>query len=432
MKEFYAELGGRKVFNEDIIELQDTSLSITEIFSGLQAFVISGVEVTITAGTIADISAGYLWLGDKIRKFDGQSGVELADNNYIEAEDVDVQTSYDQSVQKVGYKNYTIKWTSQPTSYTPTGDFIKLGTDDGARPGIDEGFFGIRSILKTTTDASQSISSSLVVGGTINATALYEGGVLIANVYSPISHSHSSLSSAAADIFLNQNNTDARIALKIGTQEKLWINENAVNTIRLNSTTIYEGGVSLAEKYGAVIPTLLQNGNTFFETIADGKLNVSGLTDEVYFGHDKPVASGTAAVSKFYFGSSSGVGGKESGIIRCGTIYEAGSSLGAKYLTTSEFKGSEVMGSNTVDFSGKPVKYKTLTANETWNFSNLVEGKVVIVRTTGNFAITFPAICKKYEFSGDYLGTVVNSIQFQCLNATPGSEEIWYSISKSV
>lgn len=93
-----------------------------------------------------------------------------------------------------------------------------------------------------------------------------------------------------------------------------------------------------------------------------------------------------------------------------------------------EFQGSATLAAANIDFSGKPILRKTLTANAAITATNLLENKTITLLASGNFALTFPVAWKR--ISGSYNGSVMNLVQMLCTNATVGSEEIWYSISQ--
>lgn len=66
MKEYVAETGGRYTYSDDILNLQELALSMSAIFDGCSDFIISGCMVD---GAV--ISPGYVWLGGKVRYFEG-------------------------------------------------------------------------------------------------------------------------------------------------------------------------------------------------------------------------------------------------------------------------------------------------------------------------------------------------------------------------
>jgi len=81
-----------------------------------------------------------------------------------------------------------------------------------------------------------------------------------------------------------------------------------------------------------------------------------------------------------------------------------------------------------IDWSSGGIYTKTISGATTFTFSNLKLNKTITLVISGNYTITLPAYCKK--ISGTYDGTVSNYIQFHCTNATGGSEEVWFTISK--
>ena len=66
MKEYIAETGGRYTYSDDILNLQELSLSMTSIFSGCSNFIISGCDISGS-----EITSGYVWLNNKVRFFEG-------------------------------------------------------------------------------------------------------------------------------------------------------------------------------------------------------------------------------------------------------------------------------------------------------------------------------------------------------------------------
>ena len=66
MKEFIAEPGGRYTYADDIINLQDMVLAVSSLLDGCSNFIISGCQCQ---GAV--ITPGYVWLGGKIRRFEG-------------------------------------------------------------------------------------------------------------------------------------------------------------------------------------------------------------------------------------------------------------------------------------------------------------------------------------------------------------------------
>ena len=81
MKEYRSKSGGRYIFNEDMQNLQELALSMTEMFkdSG-QNFVISGCGITVNQNIndgvtsySVNVAAGYVFINNKVRKVSAQS-----------------------------------------------------------------------------------------------------------------------------------------------------------------------------------------------------------------------------------------------------------------------------------------------------------------------------------------------------------------------
>lgn len=66
MKEYIAETGGRYTYSDDILNLQELALSMSAVFDSCSDFIISGCEPDGPR-----ISPGYVWLGGKVRRFEG-------------------------------------------------------------------------------------------------------------------------------------------------------------------------------------------------------------------------------------------------------------------------------------------------------------------------------------------------------------------------
>lgn len=94
-------------------------------------------------------------------------------------------------------------------------------------------------------------------------------------------------------------------------------------------------------------------------------------------------------------------------------------------LINSLFGKSDWTGTE-LDWSDMTIRNKTLTADETWTFSNLMAGKAITVYMTGNYNFTLPTYCTK--IAGIYDGSLNNLIIFHCINDASGSELVYYQI----
>ena len=94
----------------------------------------------------------------------------------------------------------------------------------------------------------------------------------------------------------------------------------------------------------------------------------------------------------------------------------------------STLTSRQALVSGALDWSLGGVYTRSLTANTTFTFSNLQLNKTITLVLSGNYTITLPTYCKR--ISGSYDGSTANYIQLHCTNATGGSEEVWFTISK--
>ena len=91
---------------------------------------------------------------------------------------------------------------------------------------------------------------------------------------------------------------------------------------------------------------------------------------------------------------------------------------------------SAAISTTEIDWSTGAIFTKTIEETTAFTFANLQLNKVITVMVTGEYTLSFPAYCKR--ISGVYDGTVSNYIQFHCVNAGSGTEEVWYTINQAL
>ncbi len=94
----------------------------------------------------------------------------------------------------------------------------------------------------------------------------------------------------------------------------------------------------------------------------------------------------------------------------------------------TEFKGDLTIASNAIDWASGVYAEITLTANQTYTFSNLEKGKTIIIRMTGAFVPTLPASCELVN-GGTYNGAKYNYLVMTCVNST--TPKVLLSINKT-
>ena len=90
-----------------------------------------------------------------------------------------------------------------------------------------------------------------------------------------------------------------------------------------------------------------------------------------------------------------------------------------------EFTEIQALTGNTINWDEATVFTKTVTATESFSFSNAKTGMVIDLVLTGGAGVTLPTSVK--EITGTYDGTVSNLIQ---IVSTNGNTEQWATISQ--
>ena len=165
MKEYVAETGGRYTYSDDILNLQALALSMSTIFDGCSDFIISGC--TVEGSTI---SPGFVWLGGKVRHFEGVSDATFP--YYIYESNRHESVVYANEVNKRGRTCYLCAAGKVvPTTVDPvTGKFpAAIEVKPDYAPRFIDKFFGRYAVLLETPFQRQTIKKDLVLAGQITA-----------------------------------------------------------------------------------------------------------------------------------------------------------------------------------------------------------------------------------------------------------------------
>jgi len=161
MKEFAAQTGGRYVYIEDILNLQNLSLAFSNMFSGCGNFIISGCQL-VSGG----ITEGYVNINGKIR-YCASSSTLSTWPIYITEHETDETITYADSNVKVGRKIYdTVINTVAPTDGS---QYITMA-QDGTTVRMKDAFFGKYSLILDPQVASQSVNKPITFNGKITAS----------------------------------------------------------------------------------------------------------------------------------------------------------------------------------------------------------------------------------------------------------------------
>ena len=263
MKEFSSQKGGRFVYVDDMLNLQDLALAFSHIFDDCDNFIISGCEVSGNA-----ISEGYVYLNGKIRKFNGASSITtwpqyLYENNTIE------NVYYKSGATQAGRTIYgVLSGSSVPstadsvTSKAPTS--IEVPKSGGIQ--MKDAFFGKYALLLSPANLSQVLNGSLKIGNELSVT-----GKISTNDYCCITNNKASFNAGfdVDDLVLNTKYADNSYSINIkdGGGISLNVNDSAILTITDN---------------GAVSNSCFQSSMGVFGNVGvstDGIYNRSTATD---------------------------------------------------------------------------------------------------------------------------------------------------------
>lgn len=163
MKEYVAETGGRYTYSDDVLNLQALALSMTSVFSDCPAFIISGCEVEGSS-----IAPGYVWLGGKIRYFEGTPSAVFP--YFIYESNVNESVVYANEVNKRGRCCYLCAGGSAvPTIADAVSgqlpQYLEIKRDYAPRL-IDQ-FFGRYALLLETPGARQKVKKDVTFSGEV-------------------------------------------------------------------------------------------------------------------------------------------------------------------------------------------------------------------------------------------------------------------------
>lgn len=167
MNEFNAQIGGRYVYVDDVLNLQDLALAFGRIFDECDSFIISGCEVSDTA-----ISSGYVYLNGKIRYFSGANSITtwpqyLYEKNYTES------VHYANGNTKIGRNIYSVSISSTmpTTTDSVTGKVpVSMTITQSGGTLMKDAFFGKYALVLNPANLAQTLNGSLKIDGSLDIT----------------------------------------------------------------------------------------------------------------------------------------------------------------------------------------------------------------------------------------------------------------------
>lgn len=257
MKEYMAETGGRYTYSDDVLNLQELSLSMSALFEGCSNFIISGCEV---AGT--HISSGYVWINGKVRRFGGCTDAVFP--YYIYEKNSYDTITYANEVNKRGRCNHLCLGGAAVPSVADdvTGlvpQFIELKTDYSPR--LIDKFFGKYALLLETPFAKQTIKKELALLGKLTGEKEIESKTAISVVHPAngcvLKNTVKENGDASVGVYLNGLPANEILLKTDGTfdfikqgQKIAHISENGINSAHIHTVTSQSGSIFI---YGSHI-----------------------------------------------------------------------------------------------------------------------------------------------------------------------------------
>ena len=162
MNEFNAQTGGRYVYVDDVLNLQNLALAFGEIFDECDNFIVSGCQVSGST-----ISAGYIYLNGKLRYFSGASGISKWPQ-YLYEKNSTESVNYASGNTKVGRNIYGVSiGSSVPTTSDPLTGKVPVSMQITSNGGtlMKDAFFGKYAVILNAANLMQVLNGSLKITG---------------------------------------------------------------------------------------------------------------------------------------------------------------------------------------------------------------------------------------------------------------------------
>lgn len=273
MKEFSAQTGGRYVYVDDVLNLQELSLAFGEIFDECDNFIVSGCTVSGSS-----ISSGLVYLNGKLRYFSGATGITTWPQ-YIYELNQSEQVTYASGGAKVGRNNYgCTNGSTVPTTLDDlTGKVpvaLKISSSGGTM--MKDAFLGRYALLLNAATGTQ----------TVNGTVNFANDVSVAGTLTldkPIkmkSGSGQSTMSTASDSFgmeyVGASGAVYRFDALDGTGFRFSVNGTVKLTVGDSGITCY---TPITADKATIGSSVLNNAHFYNGTAASnaGELNINML-----------------------------------------------------------------------------------------------------------------------------------------------------------
>lgn len=267
MKEFSAQTGGRYTYADDLENLQELALAFAEIFDDCDNFIVSGCEVSGTS-----ISAGFVFLNGKLRKFSGATGI-TSWPQYIYELNTTETVPYESGGSKVGRNVYgcTIAGTV-PAVADPLTNKVPVSIPIQATGGLTlkDAFFGKYALLLNPANNSQTVNSQVTFAQAVQANGILTANhsVVLCNGTSSTTLSYNGTTFSVAS---NNPSHDYQLTVSDGIGFCFYVHGVLAATIG-TSTITFAKPISAAQ---ATFGGLVLTGNHFYQGTANGTADLN-------------------------------------------------------------------------------------------------------------------------------------------------------------
>ena len=304
MRELVLGSGGRRLYNEDLDDLQNNLLAISQIFASENPFVISGIEFTEVSTNVHDVSAGYVWLGGKIRQYGGTTNLDTSTTLpfYIVVSDLPIPRMYDNNTNLPATNVYGTLSSTDITLVAPN-DYLRI--DDIVN--IDRYYENIigDNYLKLDFSQTQEVKgdvvllstlasqSSMTVSGNITSSSEIRGNTItsLGEIYSQYAITSNTSIHANGGISSQQ---DIRAVGILSTQSDLTVSGNSFiqGTTTSGTYKAFGQGIPTINADGTIGDDFVDNNAILPEAITSGKI----APNQIGLGHMTDDSVGTAEI----------------------------------------------------------------------------------------------------------------------------------------
>lgn len=409
MNEFNAQTGGRYVYVDDVLNLQNLALAFGKIFDECDNFIVSGCQVSGST-----ISAGYIYLNGKLRYFSGASGISKWPQ-YLYEKNSTESVNYASGNTKVGRNIYGVSiGSSVPTTSDPLTGKVPVSMQITSNGGtlMKDAFFGKYAVILNAANLMQVLNGSLKITGDLeiggNIKSLANRYRIIESLASFDAYFGTKGMSQVASYSSSGNNYS--ITMEDGLGFGFYIND--VLVARISKDGINGSGFANT-KLGSFGCVGVDNSGVYNRTEATNaaalNINMVGYNGSTQYYRNTNIGNGKGTAIIAVNGQSNAVRIAGVTTIASGSTNEGLVFLLDKPKTTTSIQKSVIWKDSNAEVMG--VLGFTETTDLTFRITNNLAG-VYIYGASGSFVDLGPAIKEngqylkdKYVLKSDYNST---------------------------